>query len=141
MIEHKQVEVDIEILSEYKIKVDEGLEDIISNFFYYKIYTDNSCINNNGSVWISFKNFYACNYFMKCVLNNRILINGKKYVRGTLYDYLEEHSEFKLHFDKDENDELISSVSLRFPVKDLKRFKALFFEVFPPLNKKEIEND
>jgi hypothetical protein len=132
MIKHKQVKIDTEFFSEFKIKVDEGLEDIISNFFYWEIYTDNSCINNNGSVWISFEDFHMCNHFMKRALNNQILINGQGYVRETLYDYLEENSEFKLHFDKDINNELINSISLRFPTKDLKKFKDLFFEVFPP---------
>ena len=35
MLEHEQVE--IEIFPDCKIKVDKGLEDIISNFFHWKM--------------------------------------------------------------------------------------------------------
>ena len=139
MLEHEQVE--IEIFPDCKIKVDKGLEDIISNFFHWKMYTGNSCIDNNGKIWIAFESFYECHHFMKFVLKNRTMINGQGYIRETLYDYLEENAEFKLHFDEEgivRNDEFIGngqltdSVSLRFPAEDLENFRSLFFEVFPP---------
>jgi len=37
--------------------VDEGLEDIIKNFFHWEIDTCNSCIDYKWSVWIEFFDF------------------------------------------------------------------------------------
>lgn len=43
---------------DFQILVDEGLEDVIKDFFHWEIETCNSCINYRGSVWIEFCDFH-----------------------------------------------------------------------------------
>ena len=45
MTEHNQTEI---IVEGYPMQVDEGLEDVIANFFYWEIETCNSCIDMDG---------------------------------------------------------------------------------------------
>ena len=142
MGEHKQIEVKID--EDFQILVDEGLEDIIKNFFRWEIETCNSCIDYKGSVWIEFCNFDDYKQFLQLALRNNIVINGTGQKRETLWNFLQEKSKVKLVFDEelmeDPNNEdnfmrtgvLIICVGLTFPKELLDDFKKLFFEVLPP---------
>lgn len=141
MGEHKQIEVKID--EDFQILVDEGMEDLIKNFFRWEIETCNSCIDYKGSVWIEFCNFDDWKQFLQLALRNNIVINGAGHKRETLWDFLQEKAKVKLVFDEelmeDPNNEdtfigtgvLIICVGLNFPKELLDDFKKLFFEVLP----------
>lgn len=137
MIEHKQTEI---IVDEYPLLVDEGLENVIRNFFHWDIETCNSCIDMKGSVWIEFCDYKDWKRFLELALRNNILINGE---RETLWDFLQK-AKVTLVFDEEvmenpnKEEELMGTgvlvicVGLKFPKNQLKEFKDLFFEVLPP---------
>ena len=137
MIEHKQTEI---IVDEYPLLVDEGLENVIRNFFHWDIETCNSCIDMEGSVWIEFCDYKDWKRFLELALRNNILINGE---RETLWDFLQK-AKVTLVFDEEvmenpnKEEELMGTgvlvicVGLKFPKNQLKEFKDLFFEVLPP---------
>lgn len=140
---HKQIEV--VIIDDIIFTVDEGLEEIIKNLWYWGIITCNSCIDNiNDSTWIQFADFSCWDEFLKLALDNEIIINGNGYLRDTLWNFIENESYVKLHSNEDiildPNDDnnvigtgiLRHSVSLRFPKKHLDKFQNLLFEVLPP---------
>jgi hypothetical protein len=137
MTEHKQTEI---IVDGYPMQVDEGLEEVIVNFFHWEIETCNSCIDMNGSIWIEFCNYDDWKRFLQLALRNHILINGES---ETLWDFLQKKVEVTLVFDEEviENPNsdnfmgtgvLVICVGLHFPQELLKEFKELFFEVLPP---------
>jgi len=142
MAEHKQLEVKID--DDFYISVDEGLEDIIKNFFHWEIETCNSCIDMNGSIWIEFCDFNDWKQFLQLALHNDILINGDSYKRETLWDFLQKKAKVTLVFGEEviENPNiedavigtgvLVICVGLHFPKELLNGFKELFFEVLPP---------
>ncbi|MGA2675582.1 MAG: hypothetical protein ACLQG5_11100 [Methanobacterium sp.] len=141
MTEHEQVEVKID--DDFYIYVDEGLDDIIKNFFHWEIETCNSCIDMNGSIWIEFCDFNDWRKFLKLTLRNNIEVNGANHKRETLWDFFQNKSKVKLVFDEEviknpniEDDVigtgvLIICVGLTFPKELLNNFKKLFFEVLP----------
>lgn len=139
---HKQI--DIKIDDDFYISVDEGLEDIIKNFFHWEFETCNSCIDYKGSVWIEFCEYGDWEKFLQLVLRNKIAEKGKDPEKETLWDFLQEKSNVNLVFDEelieDPNNEegtvrtgvLIICVGLKFPKELMDEFRELFFEVFPP---------
>ncbi|MBI5680653.1 MAG: hypothetical protein HZC47_07170 [Methanobacterium sp.] len=139
---HKQI--DIKIDDDFYISVDEGLEDIIKNFFHWEFETCNSCIDYKGSVWIEFCEYGDWEKFLQLVLRNKIAEKGKDPEKETLWDFLQEKSNVNLVFDEelieDPNNEegtvrtgvLIICVGLKFPKELMDKFRELFFEVFPP---------
>lgn len=141
MTGHKQIEVKIE--DDFYILVDEGLEDVIKNFFHWEIDTCNSCIDYQGSIWIEFCDFQDWKQFLQLALRNNIAVNADGYNRETLWNFLQEEAKVKLVFDEqvieDSNNEdnfigtgvLIICVGLSFPKELLNKFKELFFAVFP----------
>jgi hypothetical protein len=141
MDEHKQIDVKID--EGFHILVDEGLEDIIKNFFRWEIETCNSCIDYKGSVWIEFCDFEDWKRFLQLALRNNIAVNGSGHKRETLWDFIQEKGKVKLVHDEelieDPNNEngvvktgvLIICVGLTFPKESLNDFKKLFFEVLP----------
>ena len=138
---HKQIEVEIE--DDFHIFVDEGLEDIIKNFFHWEIETCNCCIDYKGSIWIEFCDYADWEKFLQLALRNNLEVNGTIHERETLWEFLQKRSKVNLVFDeqviKDPNNEedvmgtgvLVICVGLIFPKENLKEFKELFFEVFP----------
>jgi len=142
MAEHKQVEIEID--EDFTILVDEGLEDIIKNFFHWEIDTCNSCIDYKGSVWIEFCDFNDWKQFLQLALRNNIAVKGSDSERFTLWDFLQEKAQVKLVYDEelmeDPNNEdevigtgvLVICVGLMFPKESLDEFKELFFEVLEP---------
>ena len=138
---HKQIEV--EINDDFHIFVDEGLENIIKNFFHWEIETCNCCIDYKGSIWIEFCDYTDWEKFLQLALRNNLEINGTNHERETLWEFLQERSKVNLVFDEqvieDPNNEedvigtgvLVICVGLTFPKENLKEFKELFFEVFP----------
>ena len=124
------------------IEVDEGLEHIIQHLFKWNIHTSNSCINNNGTIWICFDSYFSYQQFLQLSLRNNILTNGTIYQRETLFNFLQD-CDFTNHFDEevilDPNNEdtvigtgrLEIEFSLRFDIELFEDFKQLFFEVFP----------
>jgi hypothetical protein len=139
---HKQIEVKID--DDFHIFVDEGLEDIIKNFFHWEIETCNCCIDYKGSIWIEFCGYKDWEQFLKLALRNNLEFNGTSHKRETLWEFLQERAKVNLVFDEqvieDPNNEdnaigtgvLVICVGLTFPKENLKEFKELFFEVFPP---------
>ena len=139
---HKQVELKVD--DDFYILVDEGIEDIVKNFFHWEIETCNSCIDYKGSVWIEFCDYEDWEQFLQLTLRNKIMSTGKNPEKETLWDFLQEKSRVNLVFDEelieDPNDEkgtvgtgvLIICVGLKFPKEFIGEFKELFFEVFPP---------
>jgi hypothetical protein len=142
MTEHEQVEIKID--ENFYINVDEGLDNVIKNFFHWEIETCNSCIDMNGSIWIEFCDFNDWRKFLKLALHNNIEVNGANHERETLWDFFQNKSNVKLVFDEEvienpniEDDVigtgvLIICVGLTFPKELLNDFKKLFFEVLPP---------
>ena len=140
-MEHKQVEIEID--DDFHIFVDEGLEDIIKNFFHWEIETCNCCIDYKGSTWIEFCDFDDWKQFLQLALRNNIEVKGSGSERETLWDFLQK-SKVKLVFDEelieDPNNEeavlgtgvLVICVGLTFPKELLGDFKELFFEVLQP---------
>jgi hypothetical protein len=138
---HKQVEVDID--ENFQILVDEGLEDIIRNFFHWEIETCNCCVDYKGSVWIEFCDYDDWKQFLQLSLRNNLEINGTNHVRETLWEFLQEKAKVNLVFDEqvieDPNNKdnllgtgvLVICVGLTFPKEMLEDFKDLFFDVFP----------
>ena len=138
---HKQVEVDID--ENFQILVDEGLEDIIRNFFLWEIETCNCCVDYKGSVWIEFCDYDDWKQFLQLSLRNNLEINGTNHVRETLWEFLQEKAKVNLVFDEqviedpNNNDNLLGTgvlvicVGLTFPKEMLEDFKDLFFDVFP----------
>jgi hypothetical protein len=138
---HKQIEV--EINDDFHIFVDEGLENIIKNFFHWEIETCNCCIDYKGMIWIEFCDYKDWEQFLQLALRNNLEVNGSVHKRETLWEFLQEKSTVKLVFDEqviqDPNNEdsvvgtgvLVICVGLNFPKEDLKEFEELFFEVFP----------
>lgn len=138
MTEHKQTEIEVD---GYPMLVDEGLEEVISNFFHWDIETCNSCRDMDGSIWIEFCNYDDWERFLQLALRNNISINGK---HETLWDFLQEKAKVKVVFDEevieDPNKEddvigtgvLIICIGLYFPKNLLDEFKELFFKVLPP---------
>lgn len=141
MNEHKQVNIKID--DDFVISVDEGLEEIIKNFFHWEIDTCNCCIDYKGSVWIEFCDFNDWKQFLQLVLRNNIAVKGSSN-RKTLWDFLQEKADVKLVYDEelmeDPNNEdavigtgvLVICVGLMFPKESLDDFKELFFDVFLP---------
>lgn len=141
MFEHKQIEIMVE---GYPMLVDEGLEDVISNFFHWDIETCNSCMDMDGSIWIEFCDYDDWKRFLQLALRNNIVIKGSSSIKETLWDFLQNKARVKLVFDEevieDPNhpDEVINTgvliicVGLYFPKELLKDFKDLFFGVLPP---------
>ena len=139
---HKQVELKVD--DDFYILVDEGIEDIIKNFFHWEIETCNSCIDYKGSVWIEFCEYKDWEQFLQLSLRNKIMATGKAPEKETLWDFLQEKSRVNLVFDEelidDPNSEggtvgtgvLIICVGLKFPKELMDEFRELFFEVFPP---------
>lgn len=139
---HKQVEVEID--DDFHILVDEGLEDIIKNFFHWKIETCNCCIDYKELIWIEFCDFHDWKQFLQLALRSNIMVKGGGSKRETLWDFLQEKAKVKLVFDEevieDPNKEdavvetgvLVICVGLTFPKELLNDFKELFFEVMPP---------
>jgi hypothetical protein len=139
---HKQVDVKIE--EDFFICVDEGMEDIIKNFFHWEIETCNSCIDYKGKVWIEFCEYGDWEQFLQLTLRHNIESKGADPEKETLWDFLQEKSMVNLVFDEelmeDPNNEentigtgiLIILVGLKFPKELLTEFRELFFEVFPP---------
>ena len=142
MEEHEQVEVKID--DDFVIMVDNGMEDIVKNFFHWEIETCNSCIDYRGSVWIEFCDFEDWKKFLLLALRNNIEINGSDHKQDTLWDFLQEKVKVKLVFDEElmenpnnenevlGNGVLVICVGLTFPKKLLNEFKKLFFEVLKP---------
>jgi hypothetical protein len=138
---HKQIEVNID--ENFQILVDEGLEDIIKNFFHWEIETCNCCIDYKGSIWIEFCDYGDWKQFLQLTLRNNLEVNGTDHVRETLWEFLQEKAKVNLVFDEqvieDPNNEenllgtgvLVICVGLTFPKELLKDFEDLFFEVFP----------
>jgi len=139
---HEQVELKVD--DDFYILVDEGIEDIIKNFFHWEIETCNSCIDYKGSVWIEFCEYNDWEQFLQLALRNKIMASGKTPEKETLWDFLQEKSRVNLVFDEelieDPNNEeetigtgiLIICVGLKFPKELMGEFRELFFEVFPP---------
>ncbi len=139
---HKQVELKVD--DDFYILVDEGIEDIVKNFFHWEIETCNSCIDYKGSVWIEFCAYEDWEQFLQLALRNKISKSGKTPGKETLWDFLQEKSRVNLVFDEelidDPNSEegtigtgvLIICVGLKFPKELMGEFRELFFEVFPP---------
>lgn len=138
---HKQVDVKID--EEFFICVDEGLEDIIKNFFHWEIDTCNSCIDYKGQIWIEFCEYGDFEQFLQLAMRQNIESKGAHPEKETLWDFLQEKSNINLVFDEelieDPNNEdesirtgvLIVCVGLKFPKELLSEFRELFFEVFP----------
>jgi len=138
---HKQVEVDID--ENFQILVDEGLEDIIRNFFHWEIETCNCCVDYKGSVWIEFCDYDDWKQFLQLSLRNNLEINGTNHVRETLWEFLQEKAKVNLVFDEQVIEDpnnidnllgtgvLVICVGLTFPKEMLEDFKDLFFDVFP----------
>jgi hypothetical protein len=134
---HKQIEVEID--DNFHIFVDEGLEDIIKNFFHWDIETCNCCIDYKGSIWIEFCDYNDWKQFLQLTLRNNLEINGLNYVRETLWKFLQEKAKVNLVFDEqvveDPNNEekflgtgvLVICVGLTFPKEYLKDFEGLFY--------------
>lgn len=139
---HKQAELKLD--DDFYILVDEGMEDIIKNFFHWELETCNSCIDYKGSVWIEFCEYGEWERFLQLALRNNIVEKGKSTEKETLWDFLQEKSRVNLVFDEelmeDPNHEegtlrtgvLIICVGLKFPKEFIGEFRKLFFEVFPP---------
>ena len=146
MSEHKQVNIEID--DGFVISVDEGLEDIIKNFFHWEIDTCNCCIDYKGSVWIEFCDFEDWKQFLQLALRNNIAVKGSSN-RETLWDFLQEKADVKLVYDEelmeDPNNEesvigtgvLVICVGLMFPKESLDEFKELLFEVLQPFFEKK----
>lgn len=138
MTEHKQTEI---VVDGYPMLVDEGLEEVIGNFFHWDIETCNSCMDMDGSIWIEFCSYDDWERFLQLALRNNILIDGG---RDTLWGFLQRKAKVKVVFDEevmeDPNSEdevigtgvLIICIGLYFPKNLLDEFKELFFEVLPP---------
>ena len=138
---HKQVELEVD--DDFYILVDEGMEDIIKNFFHWEIETCNSCVDYKGSVWIEFCDYGDWEQFLQLTLRNNIMTKGKHPEKETLWDFLQEKSRVNLVFDEElidnpNNEEgtvgtgvLIICVGLKFPKELMDEFRELFFEVFP----------
>jgi hypothetical protein len=138
---HKQIEVKIE--EDFNIFVDEGLEDVIENFFHWDIETCNCCIDYKGSIWIEFCDYEDWKKFLQLTLRNNLEVNGKSQIHETLWDFIQQKAKVNLVFDEevmeDPNDEenmlgtgvLVICVGMTFPKEYLKDFKSLFFEAFP----------
>jgi len=141
MADHEQVEVKID--DDFIIMVDEGLEDVVKNFFHWDIETCNSCIDYKGSVWIEFCDYEEWKKFLQLALRNNIETNADNKT-DTLWNFLQEKVKVKLVYDEelmeDPNNEdvvigtgvLIICVGLTFPKELLDEFKKLFFQVFKP---------
>ena len=139
---HKQVELKVD--DDFYIQVDEGMEDIVKNFFHWEIETCNSCIDYKGSVWIEFCEYKDWEQFLQLALRNKIMASGKTPEKETLWDFLQEKSRVNLVFDEelieDPNNEeetigtgiLIICVGLKFPKELMVEFRELLFEVLPP---------
>jgi hypothetical protein len=136
MTEHKQIEI---LVDDYPMLVDEGLEEVVSNFFHWGIETCNSCIDMEGSIWIEFCDYEDFKLFLKLALRNHIVINGEQ---ETLWDFIQK-AKISLVFDEevieDPNSEdirgtgaLIICVGMKFPKELLEEFKELFFAVLNP---------
>lgn len=138
---HKQVELKVD--DDFYILVDEGMEDIIKNFFHWEIETCNSCVDYKGSVWIEFCDYGDWEQFLQLTLRNNIMTKGKHPEKETLWDFLQEKSRVNLVFDEELIDNpnnkegtvgtgvLIICVGLKFPKELMDEFRELFFEVFP----------
>ncbi|MDO5835785.1 MAG: hypothetical protein Q4P17_04690 [Methanobacterium sp.] len=138
---HKQVELEVD--DDFYILVDEGMEDIIKNFFHWEIETCNSCVDYKGSVWIEFCDYGDWEQFLQLTLRNNIMTKGKHPEKETLWDFLQEKSRVNLVFDEELIDNpnnkegtvgtgvLIICVGLKFPKELMDEFRELFFEVFP----------
>jgi hypothetical protein len=138
MTEHKQTEI---LVDGYPLLVDEGLEDVVANFFHWDIETCNSCIDMEGSIWIEFCDYDDFKLLLQLALRNHILTDGEQ---ETLWDFLQQKAKITLVFDEevieDPNSEddvtgtgaLIICVGLKFPKELLIEFKELFYAVLPP---------
>ena len=138
MTGHKQVEI---LIDDYPMLVDEGLEDIILNFFHWDIETCNSCIDMHGSVWIEFCDYEDWRVFLQLALRDKITHKDDV---DTLWDFLQNKSTVSLVFDEEVIDDpnsrdevmgtgaLIICIGLKFPKTSLEEFKKLFFKVLTP---------
>jgi hypothetical protein len=139
---HKQVEIKVD--DDCYMLVDEGIEDIIKNFFHWEIETCNSCIDYKGSAWIEFCEYEDWERFLQLTMRNKIASKAKDPAKETLWDFLQEKSRVNLVFDEEliedpnkddgtiETGILIICVGLKFPKELIGEFRELFFEVFPP---------
>lgn len=140
MPKHNQIE--ITIYEDYIIEVDEGLEEIIENFFHWDIPTISSCVDNNGSIWIAFPNYHDWEKFLQLALKRSNESISEE--NHDLWSFIQEYGQISLPFQEavvnDPNHEgnviglgvVDISVSLRFPKELLNDFKELFFEALPP---------
>ena len=135
--DHKQVTVHID--NEFNFEVDEGLKDIITALWRDGCVTSNSCIDNNGSVWIEFPFYGAFELFAQSALFYDNDINGEGFTKFTLWNFIVEYCEKStvVHEDGYVSDDTFFgnglveiSFGIRFDKKLLEEFKELFFEVF-----------
>jgi hypothetical protein len=140
--EHEQVLV--RISPRFSFTVDKGLEKIIGNFWDWGLETTNSCIDNNGRIWIEFIDFQTWERFLRLIFKNNLTVNGKTYLRETLWDFLLEKASISISFeemveDDPDNDntvigtgDLFQCIEMRFPKEYFEDFTTLLFEVLPP---------
>ena len=142
MTEHKQIEI---ILTDDNIiSVDEGLEEIIANFFHWNIPTCNSCIDDNGNTMISFYEFNDWKTFLQLALTNNYANLDNQDKHHNLLSFLQNKCDINLSFQEDfvydpNNENTVVGlgimgfdINLRFPNELLNEFKELFFETLPP---------
>jgi hypothetical protein len=140
MADHEQVLIKPD--GWFVFEVDKGIEDIILNLFHWNFYTNNSCIDNFGKIWIDFDEFRSVETIYQMALTDHLKYYEEKNF-DTLYTFLEDNCETNLLFIdeiiKDPNQEntvtstgrIDHSVSIRFNKELLPKFRQLFFEVFP----------
>lgn len=112
------------------INVDEGLEDVIQNFFNHNFPTSLSCIsiNEREEIWIEFEDFEIVKRFMQKAFDFDEKINIGKFVRETIYGFMMDIA-FTVVFIGEEAPTHVVSMVIR---KDkFEKFKSLFFECFP----------
>lgn len=138
-MEHKQVAI---VANGANIFCDEGIADIILLLNKWKIFTDNSCEDNNGKVWISFESYQDAELLAQLCLKRQLTSHAK----NGLFEFLIEEAQFKLDFNEEvifngEGDERVHgtgavqcSVSLRFDKAHLPKFRQDLFDVFQNLD-------
>ena len=124
------------------VGVDKGIEDIIQNLCHWGFYTDNSCKDNFGKIWISFSSFEAIETIHQMALTDHLKNYDEKDF-DTLYEFLQRKCEINLLFDGEDifdpnNEDTVMytgriehSISVRFDKELLPHFRRLFFELFP----------
>ena len=104
--EHKQV------MSDFNFYVDEEMKDVIDTLNHFGFETNNSCQHqsNNDCAWICFDSHDE-------VLNLMALISRES---RELFEYLQAATWDLVIYDDEDDEDITSSVSLRFPASDLK---------------------